>query len=544
MVILVLILFAGFAALVGITALGLPVAWGVFLAGLGLVIPLAAGFLAPDRLRRTGGVFIATALGTVVLIVILLIPSRGPLGAWQLASRGVLLVLGYTTLSVPALLAGAGLRRQSERRRWLRWALAGLAVAVLAGTVISGIYLRGLGLLPFARGSRLEAYDRLWANLERFYSHWEASPVAPEVLKARYRPLVEAADRACRGKSGPCQPYRDVLRDMLAELQDGHTRLVQPLPLVDPAISVGPVEGQAAIVRVEPGSDAETAGLLPGMVITAVDGQPVQDALAQVPGWAVSYAAPHTRRHAAYQRLLAGAPGETVGVDVLDAKGRSRTVTLHRTGMQGGRQLGIYGVRRPDDLAYVAVDRLIGQDVVPAFDELLDGMLDAPGLILDLRGNDGGNSMLGDRMVGRLITQTVGYGEECFRSAHPMHAWSTGCFESTVEPRGRPYLGPVAVLIDTDVHSSGEWMVAALCDTGRARCFGRTTAGDSGNPVFFFLPGSTVQFSTGNFRRVDGTPLNGVGVSPHVAVQWTLDDLRQGRDPDLDAAIAWLLGQR
>jgi len=75
MVILVLILFAGFAALVGIMALGLPVAWGAFLAGMGLVIPLAAGCLAPDRLRRTGLVFVATALGTLALIVILLIPS-------------------------------------------------------------------------------------------------------------------------------------------------------------------------------------------------------------------------------------------------------------------------------------------------------------------------------------------------------------------------------------------------------------------------------------------------------------------------------------
>jgi len=147
-------------------------------------------------------------------------------------------------------------------------------------------------------------------------------------------------------------------------------------------------------------------------------------------------------------------------------------------------------------------------------------------------------------MVGRLITQTVSYGEECLQAAHPMHGWATGCFESTAEPRGRPYLGPVAVLIDTGIHSSGEWMVAALCDTGRARCFGRTTAGDSGNPVFFYLPGSTVQFSTGSFRRVDGTPLNGVGVSPHVEVQWTLDDLRQGRDPDLEAARAWLQGRQ
>ena len=47
-------------------------------------------------------------------------------------------MVGYTIVSLPVLLAGAGLRRQAERRRWLRWGLAGLAVVVLSGLVGAG----------------------------------------------------------------------------------------------------------------------------------------------------------------------------------------------------------------------------------------------------------------------------------------------------------------------------------------------------------------------------------------------------------------------
>jgi type IV secretory pathway VirB10-like protein len=35
--------------------------------------------------------------------------------------------------------------------------------------------------------------------------------------------------------------------------------------------------------------------------------------------------------------------------------------------------------------------------------------------------------------------------------------------------------------------------------------------------------------------------LNGVGIPPHTEVEWTIDNVRHDRDPDLEAAQAWLL---
>ena len=121
-----------------------------------------------------------------------------------------------------------------------------------------------------------------------------------------------------------------------------------------------------------------------------------------------------------------------------------------------------------------------------------------------------------------------------------MHGWTQGCHELRVSPRSKPYGGPVAVLLNSNVHSSGEWMAAALCTTGRARCFGRITAGNTGNPVLFYLPDVTVRFSTGDFYLLDGVRLNGHGIVPHETILWTLEDIRSGRDPDLEAAQAWL----
>ncbi len=77
----------------------------------------------------------------------------------------------------------------------------------------------------------------------------------------------------------------------------------------------------------------------------------------------------------------------------------------------------------------------------------------------------------------------------------------------------------------------------ALADSGRATTVGRPTAGGSGNPLTFGLPGGGVaRFSAAAFRRNNGARIEGAGIAPDVRVAWTVADFRAGRDPDLAAA--------
>ena len=522
-------------------------ATGVSLAVVGLIMvgglgfPLTIGCLFSAHKRTAPLMCVAATLLLWIGLSFPIAKSVPYIHTEQVIRRSAPTLLGYLAASLLVTWAGTRLctrtANQPLKQRWMYAVLLAINIGVLG----FGIYLRSLGLLPIARGSRREAFERLWNNLERFYSHWDTSPVPPAELKARYLPHIIAADRTCQGQPGPCEPYREALRNMLAELQDGHTSLYPSPPLAAPPLAVRHVEGKAAIAWVMPGSEAEAAGLQPGMFIVSVEGQPVEEALRRVPRWAIAYTAPHTREYNAYRYLLAGPPNTPVTFTVQNSQGQQHTLTLMRKKLAITPPPPVEGFLRDDGLAYIAVRTLRTSEVVKSFDKLLDSMLDAPGLILDLRNNGGGNSAFGDQIVGRLITEPITYGEECFRARHPMHLWAIGCQKMVVKPRSQSYTGPIAVLLNTNVHSSAEWMAAALCTTGRAHCFGRTTAGDSGNPVLFFVPDATIRFSTGNFRLVDGTPLNGTGIKPHEEIEWTLEDLRQGRDPDLEAARAWLL---
>jgi carboxyl-terminal processing protease len=100
----------------------------------------------------------------------------------------------------------------------------------------------------------------------------------------------------------------------------------------------------------------------------------------------------------------------------------------------------------------------------------------------------------------------------------------------------------LALLMDAGCFSSTEMFIAALADSGRARTVGQTSGGGSGNPVSFKLTGNGVAaFSTGDFVRMNGQRVEGKGIAPDIAVRRTLEDFREGRDPELQAAEAYLL---
>ena len=111
-----------------------------------------------------------------------------------------------------------------------------------------------------------------------------------------------------------------------------------------------------------------------------------------------------------------------------------------------------------------------------------------------------------------------------------------------VRPRGEPYTGPVALLIDTWNMSAAETLIATLSDAGRVTTVGRRTASSSGNPIACRLPGCGVaRYPAASFVRADGLPIEGIGLEPDVPVALALADLWAGVDGDVRAAEAFVL---
>jgi len=209
-------------------------------------------------------------------------------------------------------------------------------------------------------------------------------------------------------------------------------------------------------------------------------------------------------------------------------------------------------------------------------DARLDSLAGRPGLILDLRDNEGGNDC-GDEILARLtrspIPRTPAERRVRFQRTPAdldpyLDTWDNsfrtlgvgaapladGFFrltgekaDNSIAPRGVRLDGRVAALIGPANSSATFQFAARARATGLVKLFGATTGGNQrgiNGGCFFFvrLPASGIEFDLpliGDFPP--GHPPD-AGLPPDVTVTPTPADLAAGRDPALDQAARWVIG--
>lgn len=179
---------------------------------------------------------------------------------------------------------------------------------------------------------------------------------------------------------------------------------------------------------------------------------------------------------------------------------------------------------------------------------LLEAAAAAPGLVIDLRNNTGGNMwpmlagvapLLGQRTVGAFV-QPEGPRTPWFVTASEAGYADVA---SITLPASSPHPSlasvPVAVLIGRRTASAGEAVLCAFLGRDALRTFGQPTAGQStANASIELDDGSLLLLTTGVYADRTGT-LYGDSIHPDQVVESA-----ESAEPDaaLAAAEAWLLG--
>jgi hypothetical protein len=200
------------------------------------------------------------------------------------------------------------------------------------------------------------------------------------------------------------------------------------------------------------------------------------------------------------------------------------------------RQIGKLGFtgRTKDGYAYVAIGSLQGDDATFAkLDEAIEELLDAPGLILDLRANGGGEERRGQHIASVFADERRVYAKRKLRSG-PKHTDFTEPHEFQLEPReGKRFTKPIVCLTGRVCMSSGEGFVKMMKALPHVTLVGQPTRGASGNPSPVALPcGIQVFYSRWIDMLPDGTVTEGHGVTPDLVV-----DPKGEGDPTFDAAV-------
>jgi carboxyl-terminal processing protease len=188
----------------------------------------------------------------------------------------------------------------------------------------------------------------------------------------------------------------------------------------------------------------------------------------------------------------------------------------------------------PGNLGYVQLRGFPEPSIVTQVEQAIrqhqqDGVR---GIVFDLRGNGGGRLDVGTRLLSRFVPNGPIY----------QRVDRDGRRETYQVRDARPLLTvPLAVLIDEGTASMGEVFAAAVSEHRVGRVFGATTAGAVAASRFLPLSdGSALQLSLEQVYTGAGALLDRVGVRPDEAVELDLDQLRQGRDTQLERVASYL----
>lgn len=201
-----------------------------------------------------------------------------------------------------------------------------------------------------------------------------------------------------------------------------------------------------------------------------------------------------------------------------------------------------------DNITYLRISSFMGgEDLREQFDRIYKQLKSSSALIIDVRGNVGGNTGAGMYILQHLARESF-QGSSWAISTYVPPIYSAGketdWHEATViHPiEGKDiYSNPVVVLTDEGTFSAGEDFCVAFRNMKRGKLIGTTTGGSTGNPMEITLPGDVhAMICTKKDTYPDGSIFVGVGIIPDVEVKETVESFIQERDPVLEKAVQLL----
>lgn len=383
------------------------------------------------------------------------------------------------------------------------------------------------GESPLSERERRKLFEEVW-NLVRteyfdqsFAGNWA-------VIGDRYR------QRLATVRSD--EEIHKLLAEMLAQLHDTHTYYQLPgedRPQPALGLVLDEVEGQFVVAAVADASEVARQGVRPGMILRTINGRDVRDVARDVDAWISTRVGLSSERVLTAFRLkllLNGPAGQEVALGLSDPAGQPLEVRVHRTYIPKPAPLVTSRHLTPDVgyIRWTSWDPEMDPALTESIRAGLASLRDTRSLVIDLRGNTGGDPQVAVDVLRCLAAKEMPYGE--FRGPRRF---------SKIQRHPCPfvYTGSIAVLMDRETGSTSEIFANLMQETGRGTLIGAQSSGSVLYHQFDNVRGGGgVYYSRWGYTSPSGRHLQGEGVLPDVPVQRTISGLWEGRDEVLKAA--------
>ena len=394
---------------------------------------------------------------------------------------------------------------------------------------------------PQERSVHLESFEHVWKTVRD--KHWDPRPGGLDWQKVHdeLRPKADQAQNASE--------IRALMSEMLARLKQSHFKVISAVDYKDldldsawgtgePGFEARVLGDKAYVVKVEAGVPVSL-----GWRILKIRGAELAKSIQVVDAVYKNTNYRDLRQTSMLQSKLMGAPGTGLPIEFEDAQGNpvAKTILLREprgTAIPFGNLPPVpvwIETRKIGNTGYIRFNMFLDPTRINRQIGLFAGTTCAQcdGMIIDVRGNPGGIGLMATGVAGWFVSKPN-------TKLGTMHMRESN-MKFIVNPRARPFQGPVAVLIDGASASTAEIFAGGMQDLKRARIFGTKSAAAALPSIVERLPnGDGFQYAVANYISESGRTLEANGVIPDEEVSLTRESLLAGKDAVIDAAMLWI----
>jgi carboxyl-terminal processing protease len=306
-------------------------------------------------------------------------------------------------------------------------------------------------------------------------------------------------------------------------------------------IDIRILENKIVVTSVLKNSAADISKIKSGYIIEKIDGLTIADIEKLV-----NYRPPYNERNNKFHlttevlRYIYGQAETNVKIDYLDENNQIHSKIIKRTKRQNGISL-IKGMStlflksdsyfETKDIAYLSFNVFQPANLDHVLTKL-ENVSNSKGLIIDLRGNDGGSIEGMKLLLGRFVSERKKYGTYINRNERN---------DDFIEPLEKKYPGEVVLLIDEMSISGAENMAGIVEQFGIGKIIGNQSPGQLlwGNgyfindSIFLAIPIYKLEYP-------NGFNTENKGITPDIEIKLNRSDLLKGKDTQKEKAVQYL----
>ena len=396
--------------------------------------------------------------------------------------------------------------RRKELVIFLSVVLALIGMNVLVMKVNNPLYETNEELVNKEYVSSQKLFDEVWGEVKNNYYDSTLNHQSWVHWKEHYR-----------GKIKTDEDVKVAVDTMLASLDDPYSRYMTKQEYSDQntsisskisgiGVNISTVAGKVHIINVIDGTPAQAANLQAGDIILDIDGKDAN-------GLSVSEVA----------NLVRGPENTFVTLTIKRNNDKFVKKVVRK-------EIKIKSVKSSIDknIGYIQISSFIGSTTPNEFLEALEKTKKTDGLIIDLRGNTGG-----------LLPNAVFIANLFIPQGKIVSIVGRNGYRYDIQAQDTEFgiSKPLVVLVDGGSASASEILSGALKDYHKAKLVGTKTFGKGMVQKIIPLPNETgLNLTVAKYLTPAGIDINKKGIQPDITVNFTLNDMKNNNDVQLNMA--------